>query len=182
MTRLHSYETVVTWTGNRGTGTSGYRDYDRDHDVTADGPAPIAGSADPTFRGDPARWNPEQLLLAALAQCHMLSYLALCARHGVVVTGYVDRAHGTMAQEGDGGHFTSAVLRPVVRVASAAMVGKATALHHEAHESCFIASSVNFPVTHEPTVTADAPGDATVHDQRAGAGDVGGGAGSAGRD
>ncbi|MEU4567094.1 OsmC family protein [Micromonospora sp. NPDC023956] len=155
MTRLHEYETVVSWTGNRGTGTSGYRDYGRDHDVTAEGPAPIAGSADPTFRGDPARWNPEQLLLAALAQCHMLSYLALCSRHGVVVTGYVDRAHGTMALAGNGGQFTSAVLRPVVRVASAAMVEKATALHHDAHAGCFIASSVNFPVTHEPTVTVD---------------------------
>ncbi|BCL13127.1 OsmC family protein [Micromonospora sagamiensis] len=155
MTKLHEYETVVSWTGNRGTGTSGYREYGREHEVTAEGPAAIAGSSDPAFRGDPARWNPEQLLVAALAQCHMLSYLALCARHGVVVTGYVDRAHGTMAQQGDGGHFTSVVLRPVVRVASAAMVEKATALHHDAHASCFIASSVNFPVTHEPTVTAD---------------------------
>ncbi|SCL17683.1 Organic hydroperoxide reductase OsmC/OhrA [Micromonospora pallida] len=155
MTRLHSYDTVVTWTGDRGTGTSGYRDYGREHEVTAEGPAPIAGSADPAFRGDPARWNPEQLLLAALAQCHMLSYLALCARHGVVVTGYVDHAHGTMAQEGEGGRFTSAVLRPTVRVASPAMLEKAVALHHDAHASCFIASSVNFPVTHEPTVTAD---------------------------
>ncbi|WDZ84492.1 OsmC family protein [Micromonospora cathayae] len=155
MTRLHSYETVVTWTGDRGTGTSGYREYGRDHTVTADGPAPLAGSADPTFRGDPDRWNPEQLLLAALAQCHMLSYLALCARHGVVVTGYVDRAQGTMATQGTGGRFTSAVLRPVVRVASAAMVEKATALHRDAHAGCFIASSVNFPVEHEPTVTAD---------------------------
>lgn len=154
-TMTHTYETVVTWTGNRGTGTSGYREYGREHEVTADGPAPLAGSADPAFRGDPARWNPEQLLVAALAQCHLLSYLALCARHGVVVTGYADRARGTMAQQGNGGHFTSVVLRPAVRVASAAMVEQALALHHEAHESCFIASSVNFPVSHEPTVTAE---------------------------
>jgi organic hydroperoxide reductase OsmC/OhrA len=155
MTRQHSYQTVVTWTGDRGTGTSGYREYGREHTVTADGPAPLAGSADPAFRGDPERWNPEQLLLAALSQCHMLSYLALCARHGVVVTGYVDRARGTMATQGTGGRFTSAVLRPVVRVASAAMVEKATALHHDAHAGCFIASSVAFPVAHEPTVTVD---------------------------
>ncbi|WBB79892.1 OsmC family protein [Micromonospora sp. WMMD882] len=153
MTRLHSYETVVTWTGDRGTGTSGYRDYGREHELTAEGPAPIAGSADPTFRGDPARWNPEQLLVASLAQCHMLSYLALCARHGVVVTGYLDRARGSMSTQGGGGRFTSVVLRPEVRVASAAMVEKAVALHHDAHEGCFIASSVDFPVTHEPTVT-----------------------------
>ncbi|WP_416903065.1 OsmC family protein [Micromonospora echinospora] len=155
MTRLHEYETVVSWTGDRGTGTSGYRDYGRDHEVTADGPAAIAGSADPAFRGDPGRWNPEQLLVAALAQCHMLSYLALCARQGVVVTGYVDRARGTMAQQGDGGHFTSVVLRPVVRVATTGMRTRALALHEQAHAVCFIANSVSFPVSHEPTVVAD---------------------------
>src|SRR6266540_4615660 len=94
MTRVHTYDTVVTRTGNRGTGTSGYRHYDRAHEVTADSPAKILGSSDPPFRGDPSRWNPEQLLVAALSQCHMLWYLHQCADAGVVVTGYVDHAHG----------------------------------------------------------------------------------------
>jgi organic hydroperoxide reductase OsmC/OhrA len=154
MASVHTYDTVVTWTGNRGTGTSGYRHYDRAHEVNADGPAPILGSSDPAFRGDPARWNPEQLLVAALSQCHMLQYLHRCADAGVVVTGYVDHAHGTMAEAGEGGRFTEVVLRPQVSVASPAMVDAATALHAAAHRACFIASSVNFPVRHEPQVQA----------------------------
>jgi organic hydroperoxide reductase OsmC/OhrA len=152
MTRRHTYETVVTWTGDRGTGTSGYRAYDRDHQVAAEGRPPIPGSSDPAFRGDPARWNPEQLLVASLSQCHMLQYLHLCADAGVVVTGYVDHACGTMTETGQGGRFTEVVLRPRVSVASPAMVAAATALHDAAHRVCFIASSVNFPVRHEPHV------------------------------
>ncbi|GAA3754430.1 OsmC family protein [Plantactinospora mayteni] len=153
MPRKHDYALNVTWTGAGQAGTVNYRDYGRDHRVTADGPAPLLGSADPTFRGDPARWNPEQLLVAALAQCHMLSYLSLCARGRVVVTGYVDEAVGTMAESGDGGGaFTEVVLRPRVTVAAPEMVERATELHEQAHRLCFIASSVNFPVRHEPLV------------------------------
>ncbi|WP_336206615.1 OsmC family protein [Nonomuraea sp. LPB2021202275-12-8] len=154
MARLHTYPTTVTWTGNRGTGTSGYRDYARDHDLTADGPAAIAGSSDPAFRGDPARWNPEQLLVGSLSQCHMLWYLHLCAEAGVVITAYADHAVGTMAETSGGGHFTEVVLRPQVTVESPDMVDAATRLHTDAHKACFIASSVNFPVRHEPAVTA----------------------------
>ena len=153
MGRLHTYNTVVTWTGDRGTGTSGYRDYARDHEVAADGRAPIAGSSDPAFRGDPSRWNPEQLLVASLSQCHMLWYLHLCADAGVVVTGYVDRASGTMGESVDGGQFTEVVLRPEVTVASSDMVEAAGRLHADAHRACFIANSVNFPVRHEPSVS-----------------------------
>jgi organic hydroperoxide reductase OsmC/OhrA len=154
MAGVHTYDTVVTWTGNRGTGTSSYRHYDRAHEVTADGPTKILGSSDPAFRGDPARWNPEQLLVAALSQCHMLWYLHQCADAGVVVTGYVDHAHGTMAETDQGGHFTEVVLRPQVRVAAPSMVEAAMALHGAAHRACFIANSVNFPVRHQPRVQA----------------------------
>jgi organic hydroperoxide reductase OsmC/OhrA len=165
MIRTHSYDVTVAWTGNRGSGTSGYREYGRDHEVTVSGagdgagdagrPQPIAGSSDSAFRGDPGRWNPEQLLTAALAQCHMLSYLHACAAAGIVVTEYTDEAHGTMTETTDGGgHFIEVVLRPRVTVASPDMVQKAAGLHREAHEKCFIASSVNFPVRHEPVVLA----------------------------
>jgi organic hydroperoxide reductase OsmC/OhrA len=151
--RTHSYDSVVTWTGNRGGGTSGYRDYDRAHDVAAEGRPTITGSADPAFRGDPSRWNPEQLLVVALSQCHMLWYLHLAADAGVVVTAYVDRATGVMVEERDGkGQFVDALLRPQVTVADAAMTERATQLHDEAHAMCFVARSVNFPVRHEPTV------------------------------
>ena len=149
---LHAYDIVVSWTGNRGTGTSGYRDYDRAHDVIADGRPTIAGSSDPAFRGDPTRWNPEQLLVASLSQCHMLWYLNLCANAGVVVTEYVDHARGMMTETGQGGRFTEVVLRPRVVVTSSTMAETAMNLHEGAHQACFIANSVNFPVGHEATV------------------------------
>lgn len=151
----HRYDVTVTWTGNRGEGTAGYRAYERSHVVRADGPPELLGSADRTFHGDRARWNPEQLLLAALAQCHLLSYLHVCADAGVVVTAYADRAGATMVTERDGsGRFTEAVLHPEVTVAEESMVEAATAAHERAHALCFIANSVAFPVRHEPVVRA----------------------------
>jgi organic hydroperoxide reductase OsmC/OhrA len=141
------------WTGNLGTGTSGYREYGRANELSATDRPVILSSADPAFRGDPTRWNPELALLGALSQCHLLSYLHVCTTAGVVVVSYTDDAVATMAQSGIGGHFTEAVLRPQVVVASAAMVDNAVALHDDAHRACFIASSVNFPVRHEPAVS-----------------------------
>ena len=149
---LHTYETVVTWTGNQGTGTSGYRAYGRDHDVSAPPAATILGSSDPAFRGDPSRWNPEQMLVASLSQCHMLWYLHLCSDAGVVVTEYVDHAEGTMSAAT--GAFAGVILRPRVTVAAPDMAAAAIALHDDAHRACFIANSVNFPVKHEPEVNA----------------------------
>lgn len=156
MTDQHRYVLTATWTGNRGTGTSGYRDYDRAVSVEVAGKPLLLGSADKPFRGDPERWNPEDLLLAALSQCHLLSYLHACVVRGVVVTDYIDEASATMVTKGNGGAFSEAVLRPRVRVAEAAMVEPATAAHDDAHEWCFIANSVNFPVRIEPTITATA--------------------------
>lgn len=149
--RTHHYETSLEWLGNRGTGTSGYRDYDRTHIVRAGLKPPIEASADPAFRGEADRWNPEDLLVASLSQCHLLTYLHLAAVNGVVVLAYTDEATGTMAEEGEGGHFTEVTLRPRVVVADASMISLAQSLHHEAHDRCFIASSVNFAVGCEPT-------------------------------
>jgi organic hydroperoxide reductase OsmC/OhrA len=151
MPRRHSYETHSTWTGDRGQGTADYRSYDRTFDTTSPGRPAIAGSSDPAFRGDDDRWNPELLLVAALSQCHMLSYLHRCSISGVVVTGYEDTAEGVMVETDDGGgHFVDVVLRPLVTVAEPEMVERAQALHEDAAALCFIASSVNFPVRHEP--------------------------------
>lgn len=147
----HSYAIGLEWTGNRGSGTSGYKDFGREHVITAEGKHPIEGSADRTFFGDRDRWNPEELLLAALSQCHMLSYLAEAARAGIVVVGYTDAATGTMEQTNDGGgRFTSATLRPRVTIADPAQAELAAALHGPAGAKCFIAASVNFPVLHAP--------------------------------
>lgn len=149
----HTYQLAVTWTGNTGTGTSGYRDYRRDVLARSEGRPDLELSADKPFRGDPARWNPEVLLLAALSQCHLLSLLHIAVTHGVRVTGYEDSPLGWMEQEGIGGRFTRVLLRPRVTVADAAHVGLMEQLHREAGAACFIASSMNFPVEHEPRTT-----------------------------
>jgi organic hydroperoxide reductase OsmC/OhrA len=159
----HRYELHTTWTGARSHGTVDYRSYGRDHVLSVAGKDDIKGSADKPFRGDTDRWNPEEMLLGALSQCHLLSYLHVCATGGVVVTAYVDDATGTMVQTNDGGgHFTEVTLRPQVTVADASMVEAAKALHEKASEQCFIASSVNFPVNHEPTILVASPADAQV--------------------
>ncbi|UOQ89685.1 OsmC family protein [Agromyces endophyticus] len=151
----HEYEVEVEWQGDRGSGTSGYRAYSRRHVVRAAGKAhELEGSSDRVFHGDAERWNPEDLLIAALSQCHMLSYLHVATNHGVIVRGYTDSAVGTMQEDGrGGGAFTEVVLRPRVVVADASMLGLAERLHAEASEKCFIAASVAFPVRHEPTVS-----------------------------
>jgi len=156
MGKEHHYLTQLRWTGNRGEGTSNYRAYDRDHVLAAAGKPELPGSSDPSFRGNPARYNPEELLLASLSSCHMLWYLHLCAVNGVVVVAYEDAAEGTMVETEDGGgRFSSVLLRPVVTVTNAAMKEKAMELHHDANKLCFIANSVNFPVRHAPVTRVE---------------------------
>lgn len=151
--KRHRYGVAVVWTGNRGEGTASYRAYARDHEVMADRRPTIAGSSDPTFRGDPARWNPEQMLVASLSQCHLLWYLHLCAVSDVVVVAYEDHAEGVMTEtEDDGGRFAEVTLKPAVTVADESMTTTARELHDRAHELCFVANSVNFPVRHEPEI------------------------------
>ena len=154
--KQHRYAVTVTWTGNAGTGTTTYRDYGRTHDISAEGKATIAGSADPSFCGDAGRWNPEELLVASLAACHKLWFLGLCSQAGIVVTAYEDAAEGIMIEEADGaGQFVSVTLRPRVVISATSDGVKAAALHRRAHAMCFIARSVNFPVTNEATITRD---------------------------
>lgn len=149
----HRYSLRSTWTGNRGGGTTGYRDYDRAVRLEVAGKPELLASADKPFRGDPARWNPEDLLLAALSECHLLSYLHACVKAGVVVTAYQDEATGLMVEDGrGGGAFTEVVLRPRVTIAAESMRDAAAAAHAQAHQWCFIANSVNFPVRHEPVI------------------------------
>jgi organic hydroperoxide reductase OsmC/OhrA len=154
MSRTHSYEVRVRWTGNRGTGTSGHRDYGRDHLIEAGDKPAIEGSSDPAFRGDAQRYYPEELLVASVSACHMLWYLHLCAAAGVTVTGYEDDPRGTMVENADGsGRFTGVVLRPRITLSAGAERDRATALHTEAHRSCFIANSVTFPIECQPIIT-----------------------------
>jgi organic hydroperoxide reductase OsmC/OhrA len=149
MHREHKYSVNVVWTGNTGEGTANYRSYARDHEIKVPGKPPIKGSSDPKFRGDPIRYNPEELLVSALSGCHMLWYLHLCANAGIVVMSYEDRAEGTMEESSEGaGRFVRLMLHPHVRVTN--RVEQAEALHQRAHELCFIANSLNFPVLHQP--------------------------------
>lgn len=151
--KQHNYSTRTEWTGNLGEGTANYRAYSRDHAISAAGRPDLLGSSDPAFRGDASRWNPEDLLVASLSACHMLWYLHLCAQARIAVLAYRDDAVGTMVEEaGGGGRFTRAVLRPVATLAAGGDAVLARALHAEAHRLCYIANSVNFPVSIEPTV------------------------------
>lgn len=148
----HSYSVQVRWIGNLGEGTSGYRSYSRNHEISVEGKPTIAGSSDPTFRGDPVRYNPEELLVASLSTCHMLWYLHLCSRAGIPIVDYRDDAVGIMTQTSDGGgHFKEVVLRPEVTIEKGD-AATADALHKEAHRLCFISRSVNFRVRCQPTI------------------------------
>ena len=154
--RTHHYEVALTWTGNHGKGTTDYRAYGRNHRIEALGRPPLEGSSDPLFRGDATRWNPEQLLVASLSACHQLWYLHLCAEAGVVVTAYRDAAEGTMGEAADGaGQFVEVLLNPRVTIADGSDVTLAQSLHAAAHEKCFIANSVNFPVRCTPEVEVE---------------------------
>lgn len=157
MAHLHHYKTTTKWVGNRGTGTSDYRAYDRNHDISIDGKQTLLCSSDPAFRGDKSRQNPEELLVASLSGCHMLWYLHLCAANGIIVTNYEDEALGTMEENKDGsGQFTEVMLQPKVTVTEDNMVAKAHTLHHEANKMCFIARSVKFQVGHKPLIVVQA--------------------------
>lgn len=150
--KIHNYTSTTHWTGNTGAGTLDYRAFSRNHTISIPGKADLLGSSDPAFLGNPARHNPEELLLASLSSCHMLWYLHLCAVNGIVVTAYSDEAHGQMVEQADGsGHFASVVLHPVVTITDASKVDLANELHHQANKMCFIANSCNFPITHIPT-------------------------------
>lgn len=154
MNKQHNFSTTIQWTGNKGTGTSAYSAYGRNHTISIAHKHDILGSADPAFLGDQTRHNPEDLMLASLSGCHMLWYLHLCADAGVIVTDYVDHATGIMTQSGAYGAFTEVTLKPLVTVSDASMIGKANELHDKAHEHCFMARSVNFPVKHQPSCSA----------------------------
>jgi organic hydroperoxide reductase OsmC/OhrA len=154
--RKNRYLIVNRWTGNLGTGTSDYAAYSRAHELSGtDKAAAIQGSSDALYRGDRSRYNPEELLLGALSACHMLWVLHLSADAGITVTEYQDEAWGEMAEHADGsGEFTRVVLRPRVQIAEAERVDDALAIHGRAHAVCALARSMNFPVEHEPQVTA----------------------------
>ena len=129
----------VAWEGGEG-------DDVRAHDVLL-GAQSLPSSSAVELGGDETKSNPETLLVGALSSCHMLWFLALARKKGFEVASYEDDAEGVL----DGKRFSSATLRPTVRWAGDPPGPDAIeALHHRAHELCFIANSVDFPVGVEP--------------------------------
>jgi organic hydroperoxide reductase OsmC/OhrA len=152
----HDYKARLVWEGNLGTGTTTYQGYGRKYRMQIEGKPEIVGSADPMFRGDANAYNPEDLFVAALSSCHLLSYLALCARSKINVVAYEDNASGTLLLRPDGGGiFESVTLRPVVTVAPGSDEKRALELHENAHDLCFVAASVKIPVLHEPQIKVE---------------------------
>jgi organic hydroperoxide reductase OsmC/OhrA len=153
MSTLHHYTTEITWTGNKGTGTSGYAEYERSHLIQSANKVTIEASSDAPFRGNTALHNPEDLFLSSIASCHMLWYLHLCADNGIIVKSYVDNPYGVMQTFANGGgNFSEIILNPKIIVAEASMVEIAMELHESAHKMCFLANSVNFEIFVEPQV------------------------------
>ncbi|MEI6752282.1 MAG: OsmC family protein [Paludibacter sp.] len=152
MNKEHFYKLTVQWTGNKGNGTLNYRAYERNHVISADNKETILASADPAFRGDKTKYNPEELLLASISSCHMLWFLHLCADNGIIVIDYIDNPTGIMEEtENGGGKFKEVILNPIVTVNDITSPDKLNDLHKKANELCFIANSVNFIVKHNPT-------------------------------
>lgn len=152
MNEQHNYKLTVKWTGNNGTGTSNYKEFERSYLILVDNKVEIPGSSDPAFRGDKTKHTPEDLLVASVSSCHMLWYLHLCAVAGIIVTDYIDHATGIMIETANGGgKFTEVTLNPTVTITDISMTEKANELHKKANELCFVANSVNFPVHHKPT-------------------------------
>ncbi len=151
MDNIHTYHVLTTWTGNGEAGNANIRKYDRSHTVKIGGKPDLHLTTDNAAVGDKNKLNPEDLLVAAISSCHMLSYLYVCALEGVVIHSYEDKATGKMIENAEGGgSFQDVTLNPVCTVADESMLQKAIDLHHKAHEVCYIANSVNFTVSCMP--------------------------------
>lgn len=153
MSKKHTYQTTIEWTGNKGSGTSHYQAYERSHTISIENKPTLLASSDAAFRGDKTKHNPEDLFLASISSCHMLWYLHLCADAGIHVVDYQDNATGILEENPTGGKFIEVTLHPMVVVKESSMVDEAYKLHHKANEQCFMANSLNFKVKHEPIIT-----------------------------
>lgn len=154
MSTIHHYAINIEWTGNKGEDTASYSAYDRNFILRGNGKPSIECSTDPAFRGDSSKYNPEDMLLAALSSCHMLWYLHLCADEGIQVVSYSDDPTGEMADSVglEGGRFLQVTLNPKIVIRQKDKIDKALQLHDIAKAKCFIANSCNFPIGHLPTI------------------------------
>jgi len=143
-----TFPITLTWTGNTAEGA-----YNRDGDAAKpEGLARIPVSSGPSNGGDPARWNPEDLLASALATCHMLTFLALASKTRLEVRDYLDHAESTMDTVDKVTRVVAIALRPTITVAPGTDVAKVEEMFQKAHKYCVIANSITAKVTMEPTV------------------------------
>jgi len=146
----HRYHVKLNWTDENGKGTTSYTDYSRNHQANVKGKPALQLSSDQAFRGDATKYNPEDMLVASLASCHMLWYLHLCSKSGITVVKYEDNAEGLMLQEDTGGgRFEKVVLHPEITIVEKDKIELAHKLHEEANQKCYIANSCNFPIKHQ---------------------------------
>jgi len=143
----HHYPLQLHWTGNTLDGT-----YNRNATVTTAGKHALSVSSAPEYAGDATRWNPEDLLGTALATCHMLTFLALCAKAKVEVLGYEDHAEAILDTVDKVTRVTQVHLRPVIRVTRGTSMAKVVELFEKAHKYCFVANSVTCEAVLAPRV------------------------------
>ncbi len=147
----HQFQARIVWTGAAQGPTVTYKGYSREFLAEIDGKPPLRGSSAPVYMGDAGLHNPEDLLVISLSTCHMLWYLHLCTDVGIQVRGYSDDAEGTLEMADGKMVFTNVLLRPRV-ILEQGDIQQALHLHHAASEACFIANSMNFPVTHQAEI------------------------------
>lgn len=149
----HTFAISLEWQSNLRSPDAALAEYSREGVMTAAGHDPVSVSAAGGFGGDIARWNPEELVIGALSQCHMLSFLWVARDEGVAILDYRDDAQGSMEMRGGTGAMTQVTLRPHVVVASTSEADRVEALHERAAGMCIIRASVNFPVELESGVS-----------------------------
>jgi organic hydroperoxide reductase OsmC/OhrA len=154
---MSTHTAVVEWHGNGSRFTDNR--YSRAHQWRFDGGAVVPASSSPHVvrvpLSDPAGVDPEEAYIASLSSCHMLWFLSIAAEAGVAVESYRDEATGTMAKNEAGKEWLErVVLRPHVVIRGDASIDEAAidALHHRAHEACYLANSVKTEVVVEGTV------------------------------
>jgi organic hydroperoxide reductase OsmC/OhrA len=154
MSDNHTFEATISWPADTAQKLPPDPAFSRNNILCSPGHPAIPGSSPPVFGGEASRYNPEELVTMALAECHMLTYLSLAARKRVAVLAYEDRAAAVLGKDPSSGKMKllSATLRPKVTVARGTDLAEAMAMHARAHEYCFVANSVNFPVTNEPSI------------------------------
>ena len=149
----HLFEGTLIWTG-QASQADGKLKLDREYLIEFRDKAPLPGSSPAVFKGDESKHNPETLMVSSLMACHHLTYVSMCERAGIAMTGYEDRAVGALERKDGKIRMVKVTLHPRVRVRDAGQLEQAKALHQNAHEDCFMANSVNFEVLVQAEVSA----------------------------